>query len=73
MKMEDYEPEVTVESEIATVRAAIENKLHPTATYKTCKIPVAVTGILFEDFGHGQTGVAKNFLELHPLTQITFQ
>jgi hypothetical protein len=41
----------------------------PTAKFKRLAHPVAVTatGIFFLDFIHGQTGVAKNGAELHPL------
>ena len=35
-------------------------------------VPVQVTGVLFFDFLHGQTGVAPNGIELHPILQITF-
>src|SRR5437773_7924800 len=31
-----------------------------------------VTGVAFFDFKHGQTGVAPNAIELHPLLDITF-
>lgn len=45
---------------------------HPTATYKKLSKPVAVRirGVGFFDFIHGQTGVAKNGFELHPVTDI---
>ena len=59
-------------SQIETVRTVITGAMNPTATYRHCKIPIMVTGLLFEDFGHGQTGVADNFLELHPLVSIGF-
>ena len=41
----------------------------PTAKYKKLAKPVRITaaGIFFFDFIHGQTGVAKNGAELHPL------
>jgi hypothetical protein len=31
-----------------------------------------VTGVAFFDFNHGQTGVAPNAIELHPVLQICF-
>jgi hypothetical protein len=36
------------------------------------QIPVHVTGIGFFDFIHGQTGVAQNGIELHPVLSIQF-
>lgn len=36
------------------------------------KIPVLVTGVGFFDFIHGQTGVAPNGIELHPVLNIQF-
>jgi len=35
-------------------------------------IPVTVTGVLFFDYLHGQEGVAKNGIELHPILGIKF-
>lgn len=45
----------------------------PTTKYKKLAKPiyVRVEGIFFFDFIHGQTGVAKNGAELHPVTKIT--
>jgi hypothetical protein len=34
-------------------------------------VPVHVTGIGFFDFIHGQTGVAPNGVELHPVLSIS--
>lgn len=45
----------------------------PSAKYKKLNIPIIVTGVLFEDFGHGQTGHAENFYELHPVISIERQ
>lgn len=44
-----------------------------TAKFKRLKkpVPVVVEGIGFFDFLHGQTGVAPNGIELHPVTDIT--
>jgi len=44
----------------------------PTAKYKRLKTPlrVVVTGVGFFDFLHGQTGVAPNGFELHPVLSI---
>ncbi len=35
-------------------------------------VPVQLTGVGFFDFIHGQTGVAPNGVELHPVLSITF-
>ncbi len=35
-------------------------------------VPVIVTGVGFFDFKHGQTGLAKNAIELHPVLSIEF-
>jgi hypothetical protein len=46
----------------------------PTASFKRLqkKLNVTVTGVGFFDFLHGQTGVADNGIELHPVTKIQF-
>jgi hypothetical protein len=46
----------------------------PTSTYKRLRalLPVTVTGVGFFDFLHGQTGVAANGIELHPVLGIEF-
>jgi hypothetical protein len=44
----------------------------PTPMLVHLSIPVHVTGIGFFDFIHGQTGVAPNGVELHPVLSITF-
>jgi hypothetical protein len=36
-------------------------------------VPVSVTGVAFFDTLHGQEGVAKNGIELHPLLAIAFK
>ncbi|HEY8766065.1 MAG TPA: hypothetical protein VIP09_02185 [Dehalococcoidia bacterium] len=42
----------------------------PSPSFKSCPKNVRVTGVLFTDFLHGQTGVAPNGVELHPVTKI---
>jgi hypothetical protein len=51
------------------VRAFIESIHTPSAKFYRPKdrIEVTVTGVFFFDFLHGQTGVAPNGAELHPL------
>jgi hypothetical protein len=36
-------------------------------------VPVSVTGVAFFDDLHGQEGVARNGIELHPIFAITFK
>jgi hypothetical protein len=43
-------------------------------THNDCtgvKVPVTITGVAFFDKLHGQTGVAPNGIELHPVLSIT--
>ena len=57
----------------ATVRKYIEDNFgRVTAKFSRLRTPVEVTitGMFFLDFIHGQTGVAGNGCELHPLTAI---
>ena len=42
----------------------------PTTSFKTVSVPATVTGVLFQDFDHGQKGHAKNYREIHPVTEI---
>lgn len=50
----------------------VEDFGKPTPTFKRLKTPTAVDvrGVGFFDFLHGQTGVAKNGFELHPVLNI---
>jgi len=42
----------------------------PTTDFKNVNKPATVTGVLFQDFDHGQDGHAKNYREIHPVTKI---
>ena len=55
--------------------AFIESLGHATPKFKTLDkpVPVTVTGVFFFDFIHGQTGVAPNGAELHPVLEIAKQ
>src|SRR5260370_31878607 len=44
----------------------------PTSSFQTVNVPVTITGVAFFDFLHGQTGVAPNGIELHPVLDIQF-
>lgn len=53
----------------------VESLSHATPAFKTLAkpVPVTVTGVFFFDFIHGQTGVAPNGAELHPVLEIKAQ
>ena len=42
----------------------------PDTYFKHVKVNVTITGVLFQDFAHGQTGHAKNYREIHPVMKI---
>jgi hypothetical protein len=43
---------------------------NPSTSFKTANANVTITGVLFQDFDHGQKGHAKNYREIHPVTKI---
>ncbi len=57
---------------IAGARASLDSHLEATPIFQNANLPVYVKGVGFFDFLHGQTGVAPNGIELHPLLQINF-
>jgi len=59
-------------SSITSTRAKFDAAYAATTSFKTANVPVTVTGVGFFDFLHGQTGVAPNGIELHPLLDISF-
>jgi hypothetical protein len=59
-------------SGISHARAQFDARLTATSTMKTASIPVTIKGIGFWDFIHGQTGVAPNGIEVHPVLDIVF-
>src|SRR5262245_1442358 len=59
-------------SGISHARAQFDAKFTATTSFKTTSTPVRVTGIGMFDFLHGQTGVAPNGIELHPVIDIIF-
>lgn len=59
-------------SGIQNARAEFDARLRATTSFKTANLAVTVTGVGFFDFKHGQTGLAPNAIELHPLLDITF-
>ncbi len=42
----------------------------PKTDFKNVNVPATITGVLFQDFNHGQDGHAKNYREIHPVTKI---
>jgi len=59
-------------AQIANARAEFDAVLTATTSFKTANLPVLVTGVGFFDFSHGQTGLAPNCIELHPILDIVF-
>jgi hypothetical protein len=59
-------------SGISHARAQFNAKFTATTSFQTTSTPVRVTGVGFFDFLHGQTGVAPNGIELHPVLDIIF-
>jgi hypothetical protein len=57
---------------IQNARTELDAQLTPTSSFKSANVPVTVTGVGFFDFLHGQTGVAPNGIELHPLLDVRF-
>ena len=42
----------------------------PSTDFKNVNKSATITGVLFQDFNHGQDGHAKNYREIHPVTKI---
>lgn len=59
-------------SGIRNARAQFDAKLTATTSFKTVSAPVSIRGVGFWDFLHGQTGVAPNGIEIHPVLNISF-
>lgn len=57
---------------IASVRSTFDSTLRATTSFKSTSIPVRIHGVGFFDRLHGQTGVAPNGIELHPVLNIQF-
>jgi|GEM_PF-1693784 len=57
---------------INIARGKFDARFTPTSFFQSANIPVRITGVGFFDFIHGQTGVAPNGIELHPILDITF-
>ncbi|HZW50612.1 MAG TPA: hypothetical protein VFF05_02015, partial [Rudaea sp.] len=59
-------------SDIQNARAQFDAKYTATTSFQTVSIPVQLIGMGMFDFLHGQTGVAPNGIELHPVLGIVF-
>jgi len=57
---------------VANARAKFDARFTATTFFQAVTVPVRVTGVGFFDFIHGQTGVAPNGIELHPILDINF-
>ena len=57
---------------IEHARSQFDARYTPTGSFQTANVPVAVTGVGFFDFLHGQTGVAPNGIELHAVLDVQF-
>jgi len=57
---------------ISRARSQFDARFTATTSMKTTSTPVTIKGVGFWDFLHGQTGVAPNGIEVHPVLDITF-
>lgn len=57
---------------IARARSQFDARFTATTSMKTTSTPVTIRGVGFWDYLHGQTGVAPNGIEVHPVLNITF-
>ena len=57
---------------IARARSQFDARFTATTSFKTTSTPVTIKGVGFWDYIHGQTGVAPNGIEVHPVLDITF-
>lgn len=57
---------------IAAARQNFDSHLTAQTFFQNAQVPVQIKGVGFFDFIHGQTGVAPNGIELHPVLEINF-
>ena len=57
---------------IQNARNEFDAKYTATTSFQTANIPVQIKGVGMFDFLHGQTGVAPNGIEIHPVLDIVF-
>jgi hypothetical protein len=56
---------------IRYVRAKFTSQFHPSSSWHRVNTPVTIAGVGFFDFKHGQSGVAPNAIELHPVLRFS--
>lgn len=59
-------------ADITTARSQFDAQYNATSSFQTVNASVSVRGVGFFDELHGQTGVAPNGIELHPVLDISF-
>jgi hypothetical protein len=59
-------------SAIQNARAKFDAQFTANTSFQTVNVPVQVIGVGMFDFLHGQTGVAPNGIELHPVLDVIF-
>lgn len=57
---------------IAAAQTQFASQFPATTSFRYTNTPVRITGIGFFDYIHGQTGVAPNGIEIHPVLDIVF-
>jgi hypothetical protein len=57
---------------IQNARSEFDARFTATTSFQTANIPVQIKGVGMFDFLHGQTGVAPNGIELHPVLDVIF-
>jgi hypothetical protein len=57
---------------IQNARKEFDAKYHATTHWKMADVPVTIQAVGMFDYFHGQTGMAKNGIELHPVMDILF-
>jgi hypothetical protein len=59
-------------SGIAQARSKFDSAFTVSSSFQQVNVPVQITGVAMFDFLHGQTGVAQNGIEIHPVLDIVF-
>jgi len=58
--------------QITYTRRTFTSHYHPTTSWQRVNDNITVTGVGFFDFQHGQSGVAPNAIELHPVLAVKY-
>jgi hypothetical protein len=56
---------------IRYVRSKFTSQFHPSTSWNRVNTPIQIAGVGFFDFKHGQSGVAPNAIELHPVLRFS--